>query len=114
MPRAALGALAVPPLLVLEQIGLFPGARAVGHARRRAARSAGATSSRLPGNAAEALARRIGRTMPLIYGGGPIGAAAAMRWKAEVNENAKAPAFWQPCTPSCATTRSRAGASTAT
>ncbi len=39
------------------------------------------------------LARRIGRTIPLIYGGGPIGTVAAMRWKGQVNENAKAPAF---------------------
>ncbi len=46
------------------------------------------------GNAAEALARRIGRTMPLFYGAGPIGAVAAMRWKCDVNENAKAPAFY--------------------
>ena len=43
--------------------------------------------------AAEVLARRIGRTIPLIYGGGPIGAVAAARWKCQVNENAKAPAF---------------------
>jgi len=39
------------------------------------------------------LARRIGRTIPLVYGGGPLGAAAATRWKCQVNENAKAPAF---------------------
>ena len=43
---------------------------------------------------AAALARRIGRTVPLIHGGGAIGAVAAQRWKTQVNENAKAPAFW--------------------
>ena len=37
---------------------------------------------------------QIGRTIPLIYGGGAIGAVAAYRWKCDVNENAKAPAFW--------------------
>ena len=40
MPRAGLGALAVPPLLALEQIGLFPGARGVGAGRDRAALAA--------------------------------------------------------------------------
>ena len=43
---------------------------------------------------AAAIARRIGRTLPLIHGGGAIGAVAAQRWKTQVNENAKAPAFW--------------------
>ena len=38
--------------------------------------------------------RKIGRTIPLIYGGGGLGGVAAMRWKQSVNENAKAPAFW--------------------
>jgi glucose/mannose-6-phosphate isomerase len=31
--------------------------------------------------------------MPIIYGGGGLGAAAALRWKNEVNENPKVPAF---------------------
>lgn len=92
-PRAALGALAIPPLVVLEDIGLFPGASqwielglAQLHRRRdRLVR---------PGNEAQALAHRIGRTIPLIHGGGALGAAAAQRWKTQINENAKAPAFW--------------------
>ena len=41
-----------------------------------------------------AIARRIGRTFPLLHGGGSIGATAAKRWKTQINENAKAPAFW--------------------
>ena len=32
--------------------------------------------------------------MPLVWGGGTLGAVAALRWKADVNENAKAPAFF--------------------
>jgi glucose/mannose-6-phosphate isomerase len=93
MPRAALGALAIPPLVVLERIGLFPGAvewigLAVDQLRRRRDELV------KDGNAAEQLARRIGRTFPLVYGGGDVGAVAAMRWKADVNENAKMPAFW--------------------
>jgi glucose/mannose-6-phosphate isomerase len=92
MPRSAIGALSVPLLVVLEEVGLVPGARqyvvdAIAQLRRRRDELV------QPGNSAEVLARRIGRTMPLVYGGGPIGAAAAMRWKCQVNENAKAPAF---------------------
>lgn len=92
-PRAAIGALAVPPLVLLEQVGLFPGARswvaaAVDQLRRRRDRLA------VDGNEAEVLARRIGRTVPLVYGGGGIGSVAAQRWKCQVNENAKAPAFY--------------------
>jgi glucose/mannose-6-phosphate isomerase len=91
-PRAALGALAVPPLVVLEDIGLFPGAvqwidQAVDQLRRRRDQLVGADSL------AEELARRIGRTIPLIHSSGALGRAAAFRWKAQINENAKAPAF---------------------
>ncbi|HEV7887547.1 MAG TPA: SIS domain-containing protein, partial [Acidimicrobiales bacterium] len=46
------------------------------------------------GSAAEELARRIGRTIPLMHSSGAMGTAAAQRWKTQVNENAKAPAFW--------------------
>ena len=78
---------------VLEEVGLLPGRPPVRRATPSPSCAAGATSWSRPGNAAEVLARRIGRTIPLVYGGGPIGAVAAMRWKCQVNENAKAPAF---------------------
>ena len=92
-PRAALGAMAVPPLVALEEIGLFPGASqwidlAVTQLKRRR------EALVVDGNDAEALARRIGRTIPLVHSSGALGAAAAQRWKTQVNENANAPAFW--------------------
>jgi glucose/mannose-6-phosphate isomerase len=92
-PRAGVGALAIPPLIVLEQIGLFPGARrwvddAVDRLVARRDELAGDDS------VVAELAQRIGRTIPLIYGGGTIGAVAAQRWKTQMNENAKIPAFW--------------------
>lgn len=92
-PRAGLGALAIPPLVVLEDIGLFPGATywidaAVEQLKVRRDQLG------KPENVAQQLARRIGRTMPLIHGGGGLGAVAAQRWKTDVNENAKCPAFW--------------------
>jgi glucose/mannose-6-phosphate isomerase len=93
MPRAGIGAMAVPPLVVLEEVGLFPGASqwidfAVGQLQRRRDRLV------RDDNEAAAIARRIGRTIPLIFGGNSLGATAAMRWKNQVNENAKSPAFW--------------------
>ena len=91
--RTALGAMAVPPLVLLERIGLFPGAQqwidlAVAQLRRRR------DQLDRPGGVAEVTARRIGRTIPLVHSSQDLGAAAALRWKCQINENAKAPAFW--------------------
>jgi len=92
-PRAALGAMAIPPLVVLEQVGLFAGASewiglAVDQLQRRRDQLTG------PASPAADLARRIGRTMPLMHSSAALGATAAQRWKTQVNENAKSPAFW--------------------
>src|SRR5262249_8051456 len=78
-PRSALGAMAVPALLALEQVGLFPGGRewvdhAVNQLRRRR------DQLLRDENPARDLARRIGRTIPLIYGAASLGAAAGLRW----------------------------------
>ena len=92
-PRTAVGAMAIPPLVVLEQVGLFPGANqwielAVEQLTRR--RDQLVADS---GPAAE-IARKIGRTFPLVHSSGALGNAAAQRWKTQINENAKAPAFY--------------------
>jgi glucose/mannose-6-phosphate isomerase len=93
-PRAAFGSVAIPPLVVLDEIGLLKGAAtwidaAVDQLRRRRDQLAQAGDS----SAAAEVARRIGRTIPLIQGGGAIGSAAAVRWRTQINENAKSPAF---------------------
>ena len=93
MPRAGIGAVSVPPLLVLEAVGLFPGASswidaAVVQLKKR--RDELVAES----NPARDLARRIGREIPIVYGGGGVGGAAALRWKNQFNENAKVPSFW--------------------
>lgn len=95
MPRAGIGSVSIPPLLVLERVGLFPGATAyVGDAVAQLTRRRDKLI--VDGGPAQQLAREIGRTIPVIYGGDAIGAAAAYRFKCQVNENAKAPAFWAP------------------
>jgi glucose/mannose-6-phosphate isomerase len=91
-PRAALGAMAIPPLIVLEDLGLFPGASqwvalAVDQLRRRRQQLLQA------GSLAEEVSQRIGRTIPMFHGAQNLGAAAVLRWKSQVNENAKSPAF---------------------
>ena len=92
MPRAAIAAVSIPPLVVLGRLGFLPDIdtdldAAVAQLRRRVAQMDDARSP------ARALARRLGRTIPLIYGAGPLGAAAAYRWKCQLNENANEPAF---------------------
>jgi glucose/mannose-6-phosphate isomerase len=79
--------------MTLEELGLLPGATrqvqlAAEQLRRRRDQLVASNSP------AGRLARRIGRTIPLVYGGGALGAVAAQRWKTEVNENAKTPAFF--------------------
>jgi glucose/mannose-6-phosphate isomerase len=93
MPRAGIGAVSIPPLVILETVGLFPGASAwidAAVAQLRTRRDQLVAE----GNPALELARRIGRELPIMYGGAGLGAVAAMRWKNQFNENAKVPSFW--------------------
>ena len=92
-PRTAIGAMAIPPLVMLEEVGLFPGAvqwidLAVEQLKRRRDQLVAG------GGPSAEIARRIGRTIPLMHSSGAMGNAAAQRWKTQVNEIAKAPAFW--------------------
>ena len=97
MPRFAVGELVAPILVVLYRLGLMPEAHASLsmaqqqlHLRRDQCRVDADASQ----NPARELARRLGRTIPLVYGTGALGGVAAMRWKQSINENAKAPAYW--------------------
>lgn len=91
-PRGGIGALSVPPLMIMEAVGLFPGARgwidaAVTQLKRRRDQLIASNSP------AEQLAKRIGGTFPLVHSSSSLGAAAVTRWKGQINENAKAPAM---------------------
>ncbi len=97
LPRAAVGALLAPLFATLEQTGHLPEAGEWLHEARRqlaARRDKCMPAVAAPANPAREIARRIGTTIPIFYGGGALGAVAAQRWKCDVNENAKAPAFW--------------------
>jgi glucose/mannose-6-phosphate isomerase len=96
LPRAAIGTLVAPLFVAAFRSGLAPGAHAQlvmaqeQLAKRRDKCRPGVEAT---ANPAREIARRIGRTIPVIYGGGAIGSVAAYRWKCDVNENAKAPAY---------------------
>jgi glucose/mannose-6-phosphate isomerase len=97
MPRVALGALVAPLFVVLFRMGMLPEAHAgLLRAQEQLGRRRDQCKPSVEGarNPARELARKIGRTIPIVYGSGGLGGVAALRWKQSVNENAKAPAFW--------------------
>lgn len=97
MPRAALGALVAPLFVSLFRMKLVPNAhQLLVAAQDQLARRRDKCRPAVEGaaNPARELARKLDRTIALVHGGGALGAVAAMRWKADINENAKAPAFW--------------------
>ena len=111
-PRAGVGAMSVPTLLVLEQIGLFPGASgwvdlAVEQLKVRR------DELFKDDNGARELARRIGRTMPIVYGGGGLGARRRCGGRTSSTRTRRCRPSSTRCPSSC-TTRSPAGGSTAT
>ena len=100
MPRCAVGAMSVPLLKALDSMGLIEGLEddfedvdAVLRSRCDRIRS-GSDNSRSVG---ESLATQI----PVIYGGGPLGEVAAVRFKNQLNENAKTPAFFNVMPETC-------------
>jgi glucose/mannose-6-phosphate isomerase len=90
--RAALGATTVSLLVALRRAGLrSESAEAIEAAATFLARRRDALLA--AGGVPAELARRLGRTIPLVYGFSGTAAVAAQWWKAQVNLNAKAPAF---------------------
>jgi glucose/mannose-6-phosphate isomerase len=96
MPRAALGYLAGAPIGVLDTMGLIPPAS---EGIESAALLLEGLAARLgPGigseaNEAKALAAWIGDRVPVVWGSEGLAETAAVRWKTQVNENAKGPAW---------------------
>jgi glucose/mannose-6-phosphate isomerase len=96
-PRSALGFLTLPLLAVLDRMELIPpqeddveeaadvleGVLAGCHRK-----------SPTSDNRAKSVAERLVGKIPLVYGGHGLGATAAYRFKCDLNEYAKTPAFW--------------------
>lgn len=96
-PRASLGYLTLPILAVLVQIGLVPAMQTdVDEAVEVLADIASRCHRKRPldENPAKQLAAKLHDKIPVIYGGHGLGATAAYRFKCDLNEYGKTPAFW--------------------
>jgi len=96
-PRASLGYLTLPILAVLVEIGLVPEVQdEIDEAVEVLADIASRCHRKLPteDNPAKQLAARLHGRVPVIYGGTGLGATAAYRFKCDLNEYGKTPAFW--------------------
>jgi glucose/mannose-6-phosphate isomerase len=95
-PRAALGHLTFAMLGALETAGLLDSLEAeVAETTDALARSAAELGPGVPAseNLAKQLAAWLGGRVGVIWGAGGIGSVAAMRWKTQLNENGKVPAW---------------------
>jgi glucose/mannose-6-phosphate isomerase len=95
-PRAAVGVLSTALLATLAAAGLCPDAAGdVADAAAQLDRGVAELGPAVPEdeNPAKALARRLHGRLAVIYGAG-LTVPAARRWKGQINENAKAPAFF--------------------
>lgn len=95
-PRAAVGVLSMAVLAVLEAAGLcrdHAGEVASAAAQLEADNALLGPGSGEEQNPAKALARRAAGRLAVVYGAGPT-VPVARRWKGQINENAKAPAFF--------------------
>lgn len=95
-PRAAVGLLSMPLLATLEACGLcreHAGDVAAAAVRLEQDNAVFGPDRDEAGNPAKTLARRLVERLVVTYGAGPTG-PVARRWKGQINENAKAPAFF--------------------
>ena len=92
-PRAAAGHMIGAVLKLLE------GAHAIDDQRFALIEAAGIADAALAEGStrwleAEGVAAGLSGRIPIIYGGGPLTTVVAQRWKTQINENAKIPAWW--------------------
>ena len=95
-PRASLGYLTLPILAVLAKVGLVPDPQDDVHEAVDVLSGLAERCHRKRNrdeNPAKALAARITGRIPVIYGGYGLGATAAYRFKSDLNEYGKTPAF---------------------
>ena len=95
-PRASLGFLALPMLAILVEIGLIPDCSDdVEEAVACLADISTSCGREVPVevNLAKQLATSLAHRVPVIYGGSGLGKVAAYRFKCDLNEYAKSPAF---------------------
>jgi len=93
-PRAALASLAVPTLVVAERLGLLRDMSAdIAETHEALKARVNELGRNAAGNEAKTLAARIDGKLPLVWGQDGFLAVSAVRWRCQLNENAKVPAF---------------------
>lgn len=96
-PRAASGYLFAPLALILEELGLIEGAvRELEETVQvlLAVRADIHPGAERPDNQARLIAQDLQGNLPVIWGSSARSEIAAMRWKTQINENAKSPAYF--------------------
>lgn len=96
-PRAASGYLFCPLALLLEKMSLLPGVRSDIQETGQILRELRAEINPAvdgENNLAWQLAQKMQDHIPVIWGSSGHSEIAAMRWKGQINENAKAPAYY--------------------
>lgn len=97
VPRAATGYLFAPVALALEAMGVLAGISAQIEETisvLKNLREELEPGVDLPQNQARSIARDLKDAIPVVWGTAVVSEAAALRWKAQINENAKAPAYY--------------------
>lgn len=92
-PRAAIGYLAGAVARLLHALGMLPEQTSALDESAELVDGAAREGSVTWGMASELAKGLVGR-ITIVYGGGPISGTAAQRWKTQINENAKMPAWW--------------------
>jgi len=94
-PRAGMGALIAPIMVALDKLGLYDqGISDCESAIKQLIKRRDECVDPNSKNTASEIVNKIANTIPLVYGGGQLGAVAAYRFKCDINENAKTPAYW--------------------
>lgn len=92
-PRAAVGYMAGAVARLLTALETVPDqGSAIDEAANLA--DAATTEGSETWDLANGLARDLVGKIAIVYGGGPVSSTAAQRWKTQINENAKMPAWW--------------------
>ncbi len=94
MPRAALPYLFTPLLFMLNEVSPFSALNSSLEEALRILEKMREDLTRTP-NSAEETAQKLYGKIPVIYAESPLLAPAAYRWKCQINENAKQPAYVQ-------------------
>ena len=97
VPRAATGYLFAPLALLLEELGIVEGVRQ--ELQETVEVLQGMREQLHPGveaksNQGRIIAGKLKDSLPIIWGTAGVSEVAALRWKAQINENAKCPAYY--------------------